>query len=174
MGKRYPRKRKSESGSRPFSKETQERVVSQVSALAEPLCEAEGMELVYVEFLREPIGRVLRLYIDKPGGVGLEDCERVSRQLGDILDVELAEVGPYNLEVSSPGLERPLWRPRDYDRFKGHNARIKTREPLDGQQNFQGVLMGIEDGEVTLQERGTGKILAIALHRIARARLVEG
>jgi ribosome maturation factor RimP len=174
MGKRYPRKRTSGSGSRPFSKETQERVVSQVCALAEPLCEAEGMELVYVEFLREPIGRVLRLYIDKSGGVGLEDCERVSRQLGDILDVELAEVGPYNLEVSSPGLERPLWRPRDYDRFKGQNARIRTLEPLDGQHNFQGVLMGIEAGEVTLQERGTGKILTIALHRIARARLVEG
>jgi len=149
-------------------------VVSQVVALAEPLCGAEGMELVYVEFLREPVGRVLRIYIDKPEGVRVEDCEWVSRQLGDILDVELADVGPYNLEISSPGLDRPLWRARDYDRFKGHSARIRTREPMEGQQNFQGILMGVEAGEVTLQERGTGKTRVIALHQIARARLVEG
>jgi ribosome maturation factor RimP len=94
--------------------------------------------------------------------------------LGDILDVELADVGPYNLEISSPGLDRPLWRARDYDRFKGHSARIRTREPMEGQQNFQGILMGVEAGEVTLQERGTGKTRVIALHQIARARLVEG
>ena len=76
-------------------------------ALAEPLCESEGLELIQVEYQRESAGRILRLYIDKPGGINLDDCVGVSRQMGDILDVHLQELGPYNLEVTSPGSGAP-------------------------------------------------------------------
>lgn len=148
-------------------------LVSRVSALAETLCDAEGMELVCVEFLREPAGRILRIYIDKPGGLSLDDCVSVSRQLGDILDVDLENLGPYSLEVSSPGLERPLWKVRDYDRFKGHVAKIKTRVPVESQKNFKGILLGVTDEIITLQVEGTERTVAIPFKDIARARLVE-
>lgn len=163
----------SETGGKSFSAEAQARLISRVAGLAEALCEAEGMELVFIEFQREPAGRVLRLYIDKPGGVMLNDCVFVSRQLGDILDVDLEDLGAYNLEVSSPGLERPLWRARDYDRFKGCGAKIKTSVPLNGQKNFKGVLLGIANEIITLKEIGTDKTVAIPFKEVAKARLVE-
>lgn len=162
-----------ETGGKPFSAEAQAKLISRVADLAEALCEAEGMELVFIEFQREPAGRVLRLYIDKPGGVKLDDCALISRHLGDILDVDPEDLGPYNLEVSSPGLERPLWRARDYDRFKGCGAKIKTSVPLNGQKNFKGVLLGIANEIITLKEEGTDKTFAIPFKEVARARLVE-
>jgi ribosome maturation factor RimP len=162
-----------ETGSKPFSLETQTLLVSRVSALAETLCDAEGMELVYVEFLREPAGRILRIYIDKPGGLSLNDCAYVSRHLGDILDVDLEDVGPYSLEVSSPGFERPLWKAGDYNRFKGCIAKIKTRAPVENQKNFKGILLGITDEIVTLQVEGAERKIAIPFKDIARARLIE-
>lgn len=173
MKKRHSKARLSETGSKPFSQETQTLLVSRVSALAETLCDAEGMELVYVEFLREPAGRILRIYIDKPGGLSLNDCVSVSRQLGDLLDVDLEDLGSYSLEVSSPGLERPLWKIRDYDRFKGRIARIKTRVPVENQKNFKGILLGLTGEIVTLQVEGTERTVAIPFKDIARARLVE-
>lgn len=162
-----------DTGTKPFSAEAQARLVSRVVALAEPLCETEGMELVYVEFQREPAGRVLRLFIDKPGGVRLDDCAFVSRQLGDLLDIDLEDLGAYNLEVSSPGMERPLWRARDYDRFKGHGAKIKTHMPINGQKNFKGILLGIADDTITLKEKGTDKTVSIPFKDVAKARLIE-
>lgn len=163
----------SEGGTKPFSQETQTMLVSKISTLAENLCGAEGMELVFVEFVREPAGRVLRIFVDKPGGLSLNDCVLVSRQLSDILDVDLEDIGPYSLEVSSPGLERPLWKARDYDRFKGRTAKIKTRIPVDGRKNFKGVLMGIIDEIVSLRIEGTERTVDISLNDISRARLVE-
>lgn len=173
MKKKHSKTHLCETGSKPFSLETQALLVSRVSALAETLCDAEGMELVYVEFLREPTGRILRVYIDKPGGLSLNDCAFVSRQLGDILDVELEDLGAYSLEVSSPGLERPLWKLRDYDRFNGCIAKIKTRVPVESQKNFKGILLGVTDEIVTLQVEGTERKVAIPFKDIARARLVE-
>lgn len=173
MRKRHSKKRKTETGSKPFSQKAQAELVSRISALAESLCEAEGIELVFVEFLRESNGRILRIFIDKPGGVMMDDCVFISRQLGDILDVDLDDLGPYNLEVSSPGLERPLWKAGDYERFKGCAAKIKTRVPLDGQKNFKGTLLGITDDVVTVQEEGKPGTVAIPFKDIARARLVE-
>jgi len=171
--KKHSKTHSSETVSKPFSLETQTLLVSRVSALAETLCDAEGMELVYVEFLREPTGRILRIYIDKPGGLSLNDCAFVSRQLGDILDVELEDLGAYSLEVSSPGLERPLWKVRDYDRFKGRIVKIKTKVPVESQKNFKGTLLGVTDEIVTLQVEGTERNVAIPFKDIARARLVE-
>ena len=90
------------------SNKSWQEIIAQTKSLAQRLCEAEGMELVHVEFQREAGGRVLRLYIDQPGGVTLNDCVNISRQMGDLLDVNIENMGPYNLEVSSPGTDRPL------------------------------------------------------------------
>ncbi len=146
-------------------------VVDRVKSLAEPVCAAEGLELVYVEFQREPGGRILRLYIDKPDGVQLTDCVGVSRQMGDILDVNMGDIGPYNLEVTSPGIDRPLAKAQDFERFKGNRARIRTNRPVAGQKNFTGVLLGISEGRVNLQM--TEQTIAIPLEDIAKARLAQ-
>jgi ribosome maturation factor RimP len=149
----------------------QEKIVLQVWDLIEPLCEAEGMELVQVEYQREAGGKVLRLFIDRPGGVTLDDCVQISRQAGDVLEVGLENVGPYNLEVSSPGTNRPLAKQLDYERFKGRQAKIKTIRALDGQKNFRGVLAGISEGRVKLSVEGN--TITIPFMEIAKAHLVE-
>lgn len=146
-------------------------VAASVSALAEPLCRDEGLELVHVEYRRESAGRVLRLYIDKPRGVGLDDCTRVSRQLSDILDVNLEALGPYHLEVSSPGRDRPLGKPEDFERFQGQTARIRTMQPINGRKNFKGLLNGITaDGVRLACDHGEA---LIPLEKISIARLVN-
>lgn len=149
----------------------QENTVRQVWDLIEPLCEAEGTELVQVEYQREAGGRVLRLYIDRPGGVTLDDCVQISRQAGDVLEVYLENVGPYRLEVSSPGINRPLAKPIDYERFKGRWAKIKTIQTLDGQKNFKGVLAGLSEGLVKLSV--DGDTITIPFKEIAKAHLIE-
>lgn len=146
-------------------------VAAQVASLAEPLCRAEGLELVHVEFQREAGGRTLRLYIDKPGGVQLEDCTIVSRQLSDILDVALEADDAYNLEVSSPGSNRPLGKPQDFTRFKGHAARIRLAQAREGRKNFTGSITDTSPTSVTLRlETGT---VEIAFEDIAKAQLIN-
>lgn len=144
-------------------------MVSKVGTIAEPLCESEGLELVHVEFQRESAGWVLRIYIDKSGGVTLDDCAGVSRQLGDILDVGLGNIWPYHLEVTSPGEHRPLGKLRDFERFQGRLAAIKTREPIDGQKNFKGILK--ETSGETVHLLLEDKTVTIPFHGIVRARL---
>ncbi len=147
------------------------KVAAAVGALAEPLSCDEVLELVYVQYRRESSGRVLRVFIDKSGGVSLEDCTRVSRQLSDILDVNLDDLGPYNLEVSSPGADRPLGKPEDFERFKGQVARIRTLQPIDGRKNFKGILNGITaDGVCLACDHGEA---VIPLEKISIARLVN-
>lgn len=153
---------------KPFS---EQKVAGLVRSLAEPLCASEGLELVHVEFQREANGRVLRLYIDKPGGIKLDDCAGVSRQMGDILDVNLEEIGPYSLEVTSPGSERPLAKHEDFERFKGNRVKIKTSRPYNGQKNFTGILIGISGEQVNLQI-GEEDIV-IPYQDISKARLAE-
>jgi ribosome maturation factor RimP len=153
---------------KPFS---EQKVAGLVRSLAEPLCASEGLELVHVEFQREANGRVLRLYIDKPGGINLDDCAGVSRQMGDILDVNLEEIGPYSLEVTSPGSERPLAKHEDFERFKGNRVKIKTSRPYNGQKNFTGILIGISGEQVNLQI-GEEDIV-IPYQDISKARLAE-
>ena len=146
-------------------------VAARVSRLAEPVCREEGLELVYVQYRRESHGRVLRLFIDKSGGVSLDDCTRVSRQLSDILDVNLEDIGPYHLEVSSPGADRPLGKPEDFERFQGHRASIRTLQPINGRKNFKGILKGISADGVCLA-CGNDE-MAIPLEKISIARLVN-
>jgi len=149
----------------------EKKIVEQVKALAEPLCKAEGLDLIYVEFQREAGGRILRLYIDKPGGINLNDCVGVSRQMGDILDVNLDDIGPFNLEVTSPGPSRPLAAPEDFEKFKGNRVKIRTNRPIDGQKNFKGVLLGISGGQINLQL--DEQVLAIPNQDILKARLAD-
>ncbi len=146
-------------------------VVTRVQALAEALCDAQGLELVHIEFLRDRGGRVLRLFIDKEGGVTLEDCAAVSRELGDVLDVHLPDLGRYHLEVSSPGVNRPLSRERDFERFKGHPARIRTLRPIDGQRTFTGILAGVS-GRAVILAKGPGTV-AVPIEDISKAQLVN-
>jgi ribosome maturation factor RimP len=146
-------------------------IVSRVWRLTEPLCLGEGLELVHIEYQREPAGRTLRIYLDKPGGVTLDDCVNISRQLGDLLDVGLETELSYRMEVSSPGLDRPLGKLGDFERFRGCRAKIRTARPIDGRKNFTGILEGI-DGEsiMLLVDR---EIMSIALADIAKAHLIN-
>lgn len=155
----------------PDRRQREKQIVEEARHMAESLCNDEGLELVHIEFRREPQGRVLRLYIDKHGGVTLDDCAAISRQMGDIFDATLDDFGPYRLEVSSPGVNRPLGRPQDYERFKGQKVHVKTRRPIDGRKNFKGILRGIE-GE-TVRLLCDDKEIYISLEEISIARLVN-
>lgn len=154
-----------------WSPDNTKRMIAQIKDLLDPLCEAEGMELVHLECQREAGGRILRLYIDKPGGVTLDDCIHISRQSSDMLDVYLEDAGPYNLEVSSPGQNRPLGKKRDFDKFKGNRVNIKTDPSVGGRKKINGVLLGISDDVVTVSI--DDQIVAIPYHEIVTARLAH-
>jgi ribosome maturation factor RimP len=145
-------------------------IIKQIESLVESLCDSEGLELVHIEYQREAGGRVLRLYIDRPAGVSIDDCVNVSRQLNDLLDVNLDDLGPYTLEVTSPGPERPLSKLKDYKRFKGRKAKIKTRQPIHAQKNFTGTIIGTSAEQIKLS--CNEKTVVIPFGQIAKARLV--
>ena len=146
-------------------------VIATVWRLVEPLCESEGYELVHVEFEAESAGRILRLFIDKPGGVSIDDCVYTSRQVSDLLDVMLEHDGAYQLEVSSPGLDRPLGKLGDYERFRGKLAKIKTSRPINGRKNFKGIIEGVVKDQIELTVEG--KLMHIPFTEVFRARLVN-
>jgi ribosome maturation factor RimP len=125
-----------------------------------------GYELVDLD--RSGRGRLLRIFIDKPGGISVEDCARVSRHLTRVLAVE--NVSYDRLEVSSPGLDRMLKKEQDFVRFSGHKARVKVRVPIDGQRNFVGVLREVRGGAVQLDVEG--RLLSLELVNLEKARLV--
>jgi ribosome maturation factor RimP len=148
-------------------------VLSKIRSLAEPLCESEGMELVHIEYQRERSGRILRLYLDKPGGVSLDDCASISRQMSDLLDVSIDLDEAYHLEVSSPGSNRPLSLRKDYDRFIDQTVKLKVKHPIENQRNFTGILCGTsQNGNHVLLETNRGKI-NIPFHDIIKANLVN-
>jgi ribosome maturation factor RimP len=154
-----------------WSPDNIKKIIARIKDLLDPLCESEGMELVHLECQREAGGRIIRLYIDKPGGVTLDDCIHISRQSSDMLDVYLEDMGPYNLEVSSPGQNRPLGRKRDFDRFKGNRVNIKTAVSFDGKKKINGVLLGISEDVVNVSM--DDQIMAIPYHEIVTARLAD-
>lgn len=145
-------------------------VSHRVQALLEPILESEGMELADLEFKKGRGRCYLRVYIDREGGVTLEDCANVSRQLGQILDVEDVIEQSYVLEVSSPGLDRPLKRVEDYRRFSGRLAKISTYAPVQGKKVFAGRLKGIEEETVIMEEEG-GILVSIPFPLISKGRL---
>lgn len=146
-----------------------ERVVAIIEEYAESLLHEMGLELVEVQFRREGHGWVLRLFIDSEPGVSLDDCAGVSRAISAWLDVEDLIEHAYHLEVSSPGLERPLKKIEDYQRFRGSKARIKLKEPRQGQRVFLGTLEDVGAEEVALRTEG-GRV-TILFSEIDRARL---
>jgi ribosome maturation factor RimP len=116
--------------------------VKRILAIVAPIVAEEGCELIDVALATEPGQRILRVFIDRPEGVKLEDCARVSHAIEDVIEVEGRVQGRYHLEVSSPGLDRPLRVPAHFDRVVGRVVRLTTQEPLHGRRNFKGVLKG--------------------------------
>ncbi len=146
-------------------------VVEQVWSLAVPVCVEEGVELIHVEYQREPGGRTLRLTIDKPGGVRLDDCAAVSRQLDDLLDAKLESEASFRLEVSSPGPNRPLGRTDDFERFRTHRVRVRTARAMRGRRSFTGELLGLfEDGVRVATPDGE---VSISLDNVRKAQLIN-
>jgi ribosome maturation factor RimP len=153
----------------------QTNVVTRVTEIAEKLAESFGMELVDVEYRKEGRAAVLRLFLDREGGVTLDDCAKVSRELSEILDVEGFIQEDYTLEVSSPGLNRPLKKAADYGRYLGRLVRVRTFElfPDDAgnpRKTFTGKLLGLEEGVVRLQLT-EGQTAGIPLDKVAKANL---
>jgi len=176
LAKTYKKKGKSQSAApvKPQSADAltdSSEVVALVRELAEPICNVEGAELIHIEYQRETGGRILRLYIDKPGGITLGDCSEISSQLGDILDLKLETEDAYTLEVSSPGIDRPVSRLSDFEKFKGELARIKIARPINGQKNFKGILSGVTDSNILLKTEK--KSVTIPFQDIIKARLVN-
>lgn len=132
---------------------------------------ALGYELVGVEYVARPkAGHLLRVYIDSADGIGLGDCERVSHQISGVLEVENPLRGDYALEISSPGLDRPLFELEHFARFAGEIARVRLHGAIDGRSNYKGVILRVEDGDVLLQVDEQPVRLPFA--QIASARLV--
>ena len=145
-------------------------IVSRVNELILPLLTAQGLELVETQLLRPRRGRAtLRLFLDRPGGITLEEITRISRVAGELLEVHDLIPESYNLEVSSPGLTRPLKKPADYRRCVGRLVRVTTRNLWEGRQVHRGFLQGVEDDRITLKVEGAQ--YHIPFDQIARARL---
>jgi ribosome maturation factor RimP len=150
---------------------TKEMVVEKVREIAERVGASEGLEIVDVQLLGGGRARVLRIFIDKPEGVSHADCEFISKDVGTILDIEDVIPGEhYTLEVSSPGVERKLSTPRDFQRFAGQKVKIVLREPVDNQRHWQGTLAGFADGKITV-EAAPGKTLSVDLDQVEKANL---
>jgi ribosome maturation factor RimP len=148
-----------------------EAVVTKVKEVAERVGASEGIEIVEVELLGGGRNRLLRIFIDKPAGVSHVDCETVSRQVGTILDVEdVIPGGSYTLEVSSPGLERKLVKPSDYQRFVGRKAKLTLHEPVQNQRRWEGTLAGFSEGIIVLEPE-PGRSLEIPLQQVEKANL---
>jgi len=133
-------------------------VNERIQKLAVEVAANNGLELVHVEEKGTGKSRTLRVFIDKPEGVTIEDCSLVSRELGDLLDVEDLIHTEYILEVSSPGLERELYSLKDFEKFAGSLAKLKTKSPLNGQKNFRGKILRVEGEEIFLDDRTTGEV----------------
>ena len=142
-----------------------------LAPMFEPVIESMGYELVGVEFVGGGGHGTLRVYIDSERGITVDDCAAISHQVSGILDVEEPIKQPYDLEVSSPGLDRPLFKAADYARFSGCLARIKLIAPRDNRRNFRGELRGIDDaGRVEIEV--DGELFHLPIGEIARANLV--
>lgn len=150
-------------------------VATRVTEMSLPLLASQGLELVELEYKKEGRDMVLRLFIDREGGVTLDDCAAVSRELSELLDVEDVIPGHYSLEVSSPGLNRPLKKPADYERYKGKLIKVRTFDLLaddegNRRKTFLGELLGLEGGMIRIR-LNEGQTAAIPLDKVAKANL---
>jgi ribosome maturation factor RimP len=145
----------------------------EIIGLIEPVIESEGLELVELECLRMKTRWLVRIFIDREGGATLDDCTAISHQVGDLLNVHDLPPGPYTLEVSSPGVDRPLTRDKDFEKYRGQKVRIRTREPIDGSRNFLGTLIEIAagDGRKSITVDVDGRSVDIDRDNIQKANL---
>ena len=144
--------------------------IDRLETLLRPVIEDLGYEYVGIEYASNPKNRVVRIYIDQPEtGIGLEDCEVVSREVSALMDVEEPVPGQYTLEVSSPGVERPLFTAEHFQRFLGEQASVQLQVPLDGRRKFRGTIVGVDDGVVTLLV--DNQSVALPVSAMAKARL---
>jgi len=146
-------------------------MVQDLTALFEPVIQSMGYELVGIEFQGSTQHGTLRVYIDHENGIGVDDCAAISHQISAILDVEEPLQQAYDLEVSSPGINRPLFKARDYEQFSGHSAKIKMAVPLHGRKNFKGVLQGVTDSKF-VQILVDNEDYELPISDIAKANLV--
>jgi len=151
--------------------------LEQIRAIAERVARSRGLDIWDIQSRRETHGHVVRVFIDRPGpsaapedSVSIEDCEQVNREIGTILDVEDPLPFAYTLEVSSPGLDRPLRTKGDYQRFAGRLAKVVVSEPVDNQKAFEGHLRGVDNDEVLL-EAPNGRTHRLPIRLITRGRL---
>lgn len=141
-----------------------------IEKLIAPLVLSDNMEIVDMQYVAEQGKRVLRVYLDKPGGIQLSDCESMSHKLGEILDTSNLLPETYVLEVSSPGLDRVLKKEKDFIKFKGNRVKITLFAPFEGQRNLSGNIVDAADGKVTVDDV-SGKQVTLTIDKIARARL---
>jgi ribosome maturation factor RimP len=144
---------------------------ARVTSIASSTAASMGMEVVLVELKGGGNRSIVRIFIDQPGGVTLDDCERFSKRVSVLLDVEDFIPFSYILEVSSPGLDRPLTKEEDFQRFVGRKARVRLRSALEGRRNMQGKILGVDQGRIRL-ELAPGDQVEIAVPEIERANLV--
>ena len=145
-------------------------VTQSVIELIEPGLLAKGLELVDVEFKKEGKNWVLRVFIDKEGGVTLEDCQKISRLAGDLIEVEEVIEPAYTMEVSSPGLNRVLKKEKDFIRFSGKKICVQCHAPLNGRKKFTGILKDFKNQSIHLEV--DGQLQTISINRVAKANLV--
>jgi ribosome maturation factor RimP len=133
-------------------------VNERIQQIAADVAGKNGLELVHLEDKGTGKSRTLRVFIDKPEGVSIEDCAAVSRQFGELLDAEDLIHTEYILEVSSPGIERGLYSLKDFEKFTGNPAKVKTHSPINGQRNFRGRILKVEDGEIFFDDVTNGAV----------------
>jgi ribosome maturation factor RimP len=145
-------------------------VADRVQAIAERVAIDHGLELVHAEVAGPDNKPIVRIFIDKPNGVTHQDCSEVSLHVGTVLDVEDFIHASYTLEVSSPGIERGLYKRQDYERFAGSLAKMRTRKPIHGQRNFRGRLLGIDGEDILFEDRTSGPV-RVPFEVVAKANL---
>jgi ribosome maturation factor RimP len=144
-------------------------LIDKIKDVAQPLCQAENFELVHMDIVKNNKEKIVRLFLDKEGGITLADCVYVSRQLGDLIDIQIENIGSYRLEVSSPGPNRPLNTKKDFHRFKGERVKIWTNKLIENQKKFIGMLEIVNDDSVIISV--DKKQIEIPDHEISKAKL---
>ena len=144
-------------------------IVDRVRSMVDSILLNEEMELVDIEYRRESKGWILRLILDKEGGVTLDNCTRVSQEVGRNLDVEDFIQTPYTLEVSSPGLTRPLKTEKDFMKYCNRLIKVKTVDPVENRRQFKGELLGVSQGQIEIKVEG--EVFQISLSNVAKANL---
>ncbi len=148
-------------------------ILDRVVEIAEEIAASDGLELVHTEFVPDGKKWFLRLYIDREGGVTISDCTKLSRQLAVELDVEDVIPQAYTLEVSSPGIDRIMGKPHDYEKFAGENIQIKLRRAVNGHRKLKGVLKGLDKSGAQVIVECDGEMVTVPFPDIARANLVR-